>query len=705
MPSNNRRGRSKKEQPSGDLCLKDIDDVENWKELIDMICAYLKLPDLTTRAGVKKFHANFVAIYAQITGLLTKYDGNIKVKGAVAGIFAKLSADALLRDKLFEKGALATIIPLIQIDETRHLALRALSTFTHHGGLRIRYEIAKFTHDFIKLIRDFPDDETTIELSIGTIAHSLMAVTEGEGGPRNPQVFSTIDMVNVLNTLMEAVKRPYQQPISIIQHTIELLSVVSMHASKAFKACPSAINFLAAGLRSKDWATRCICYRGLDNIFYMEAEQDKIQPDPLRFSIAVSSPVPNHLSRLMENYGIEKCELSLTKTSTISSTMAMMTYQMDHDLYALGLKQAALITQTEFSISDGMGFSMPSEASGDESILRAGGRWSDSLPLSAEAIRAKGKPGEPDLADILDIKYFLGRWRQKEAVEIARKGLERNPEQAYFYYAQSMSGNPVQALRAAKKGLKCKEMTSFIRYQLLQRAINCSAVLGVQMFQNMPQPDDQDWVEGITLLTSAFEDAKEFLDCAPPDNRYRKNVGYWYIILRILTDPDISPELNELKDDLKSLAIAFEFSEFIGLTPAKTNLRLTQETLVKHYPLGVREFGHVYSKFDKIKEVPSSYSSDAKKTKDDLATWLEDMRLEDGTMEQHLGCGTVEAVTQWRPLKYVNEQELTLLYRCSWCRNPSAALRKCAQCSKARYCDAACQKAHWRLHKKDCKSA
>lgn len=115
----------------------------------------------------------------------------------------------------------------------------------------------------------------------------------------------------------------------------------------------------------------------------------------------------------------------------------------------------------------------------------------------------------------------------------------------------------------------------------------------------------------------------------------------------------------------------------MGLTPAKTNLRLTQEALVKHYPLGIKEYGHVFAKFDKIKETPSSYALDSDKVRDDLSVWLEDIRLEDGTMEQHLRCGSTAAVMQRPPLRNVNEEVLTFMYRCSWCRNPSAALRKC----------------------------
>ena len=39
---------------------------------------------------------------------------------------------------------------------------------------------------------------------------------------------------------------------------------------------------------------------------------------------------------------------------------------------------------------------------------------------------------------------------------------------------------------------------------------------------------------------------------------------------------------------------------------------------------------------------------------------------------------------------------------CSWCRRPSAALKKCARCHQAKYCDSECQRLHWKGHKAVC---
>ena len=75
------------------------------------------------------------------------------------------------------------------------------------------------------------------------------------------------------------------------------------------------------------------------------------------------------------------------------------------------------------------------------------------------------------------------------------------------------------------------------------------------------------------------------------------------------------------------------------------------------------------------KELPSV---DRSRLEDGLAAWLEDMRLEDGTLEEGMRC---EASEEVRKVLFENVE----LYRCSWCGNPSAGLRRCGGCSKTRY--------------------
>ena len=441
------------------------------------------------------------------------------------------------------------IVPLLQVDDTRHLALRSLGTITHHGGIKVRTEIAKHSAVLCKLIRDFPDDNKVLELGIVTLSHAIYAVVDGNPKPSNPTVLKSIDMVDVLKTALEVSKRPHPHSRIIINHVIEMISASSLHAYSAFKTYPSSINFLVAGMRSKDWITRSICLRGLLNLYAIEGEDDQRQLDPSRFLSALQRGTPDHLSDVMMDYGLMCCDMYLTLKCSGEFQRAMMQCAQDHDLYSLGKKQAELILKTEFSIADGM-FEVEDPVTRRRTFDSCGlpfQRWSDSLTHGAKAIRRMKKRGEEDLADILEIKHFIMKQRVSDAIAQAKKCIERSPEQAYFYYAITLSADPVQGLKAAKKGLKCKQITPFVKYQLMQRAVQHAAEIGIKILQEMPEAGEPKWEEGIAFFMSALDDAKTYLNEAPPDNRHMKNVGYWYILLTMIIKEDLSPDLKELQ--------------------------------------------------------------------------------------------------------------------------------------------------------------
>ena len=113
----------------------------------------------------------------------------------------------------------------------------------------------------------------------------------------------------------------------------------------------------------------------------------------------------------------------------------------------------------------------------------------------------------------------------------------------------------------------------------------------------------------------------------------------------------------------------------LGYTIKKTQMRLAREMILDLYPKAVTEWGAFIKRFDELdaradKQQPiSSTQAD-----DDLAAWLENMKLEEGEHEQPHMCSHPKISTN-----------NVALYRCSWCGNPSAVLRKCGGCGKTRY--------------------
>ncbi|KAG5341409.1 hypothetical protein C0989_010775 [Termitomyces sp. Mn162] len=249
-------------------------------------------------------------------------------------------------------------------------------------------------------------------------------------------------------------------------------------------------------------------------------------------------------------------------------------------MYSLGLKLAEYILRTEFSIAEGV-FQSQDPRSGKIEVGDLGlpfTRWVDALPPCARAIRMGGTPKEEDLADILDIKYHILKQRISNAVELARKGLKRTPDQAYFYYAITLSADHVEGLRAAKKGLKCKHITPFVRFQLMQRAVEHAGDMVIRILQDSPAVGKAKWEEGIAFLMSALDDTKHAL---------------------------------------KARKVADNFCRAIDIEAPKTNLRLGQETVVKYYTTAAADFGTVIAKASSEEDRLKTVSHE--KLEDDLA--------------------------------------------------------------------------------------
>ena len=59
---------------------------------------------MQTRSGLKKIHANFAEIQRNLEAAYDKYRDNEKVMGGIVGVWARMSVDGVLRDKLEDEG-------------------------------------------------------------------------------------------------------------------------------------------------------------------------------------------------------------------------------------------------------------------------------------------------------------------------------------------------------------------------------------------------------------------------------------------------------------------------------------------------------------------------------------------------------------------------------------------------------------------------
>jgi len=88
----------------------------------------------------------------------------------------------------------------------------------------------------------------------------------------------------------------------------------------------------------------------------------------------------------------------------------------------------------------------------------------------SDTTKAKGR--EEDLADILYIKNRISNARIPDAIVHAKTAIARNPNNPHFYYPIVLAKDSTAGLRAAKRGLRSKKTTPFVRFALLQCAVD-----------------------------------------------------------------------------------------------------------------------------------------------------------------------------------------------------------------------------------------
>ncbi|KAF8545622.1 hypothetical protein OG21DRAFT_1528366 [Imleria badia] len=251
-----------------------LDELSNddWDKAAKVLCDHFELPgmstasfqailsadcplDLTTRSGLKKVYHNFTHIYEQINDTYVAYEANELIRGGVVAIYVKMCADSILRNMLFhQEGLLEKIIALINKPSFRHLALRALTTITHHGGSDIRKEILPHAPVMIKLLQDFPDDLYAAELAISTIAHAVTCSMDEPQRPASKYV-KVLQLSKLIPLVLGFLGKPGVS-LPLLHHTLELFGHLTHHCPQDCLVFSDMIDFLIACIRSASMHSR-----------------------------------------------------------------------------------------------------------------------------------------------------------------------------------------------------------------------------------------------------------------------------------------------------------------------------------------------------------------------------------------------------------------------------------------------------------------
>ncbi|KAI5117145.1 hypothetical protein M0805_000072 [Coniferiporia weirii] len=673
--------------------VNDIEGAEGWYPIVYALCNTLSIPDLSSRNGLKKIHGSFSEISSKLEDIFAYFCERDFVAQAVIAIYTRMCADAILRDRLIkETDLLSKVFALLKRPACCHVALQALCAITHHGGQGVRLQVAEKTPALLQVLEDRQDDDEAAELTLSVLAHSSTAVLSDDT-TLDQKLFRTLEVPRLIRLAVSEVRKQTSSA-PLISHALPLLTVAANHGRKELKDNPSATNLLVAFMRAPDVTTRTDAILGIMRLHMADSDNDELKLDPMRLLDKLRSPWPPHLDKAFMSYGPTRIDLYNIMQSAGIFQKAVIKVAGDRDFYTMGRTIGPLIMRTEFSVLNGSFQSEDGKTVDDLPFTY----WLETLPLCAEALRARGKEADQELACTIELKHIVATRKlgRPENMMKITSSIARFPQNGYFRLVLSFGLGDREGLRAAKKGLKCPGLTDYVRSALLYRSASIAATIGLETVQKAGSSDSLRG-EGLALLKTAWEDAKMFLETASPDDRYMASMVDWYIILTFaLHGAETSVNLKKHQNALDRLKIADEISKHIGRPIQNTQARLSRVMLTERLPSAAKEWDATIARYGKLSNAVGEKLS-SKEAEEDLATWLdkfEEADVDHDHEHHHRDRGRTH------PKISPNAVEL---YRCAWCRNPSAVLKKCSSCEKTRYCDSFCQKEHWKEHRKNCK--
>ncbi|EIN09049.1 hypothetical protein PUNSTDRAFT_102596, partial [Punctularia strigosozonata HHB-11173 SS5] len=677
----------------------------DWPEVVmAALSESFGIPPLTTRKGLKQVHVNFDALCDRLDAAYAMYEeeGNVMVLGGIVRIYSKMCADGILRDKLFERGLMQKLMPLLDSDLCRFVALRSLVTMTRYGNRPVRREIARtVTRRLLRLVDERPNDRRTEEMCIGILSACISIAVHDPNNPPDAETMRDICITETLDKAVRAAKRPGCSPW-LIGKVLALFQNAGCNCSEDLRRNPSAINLVIAFLRSDDLETRCFVVSSLLLVHFCAHERDRLEYDVSKLRHTLDTwDWPPYILGAMAEFGRERCDTSVQYNTALDIDRAKWDLVETGNLCRFGKTIARCMLRSECPITPGK--------------FELYGRGPDFPPsfqlttgvllLAADAMDQTGSRDEAHYPVILRLKTLLVCRMYDEACSQAQAAAARDPDVAYYYYVASISSKRDVGLRYAKKGLRCtKTLTLNVKLELLRQCVEHAGALALAAFQAHDVKRDTRREEGVAFLVSALGDARTFMAEAPPDAMAMKAIANWYILLFLaIKGKEVRTDLRDVADALEKIRINEGVAEWLGARVPNTQQRLARMMVVEGYAVANEEWGSAVKRSD---DAPLDVSDepfqllDPGKAMSDLAAWLDDGPLVSSDEEESTSSADRPAQVRLAPRRVTIDS--VSLYLCSFCENPSAALKKCGGCGKTRYCDAACQKGHWKAHKPLC---
>ncbi|KZT39861.1 hypothetical protein SISSUDRAFT_1060783 [Sistotremastrum suecicum HHB10207 ss-3] len=454
---------------------------------------------------------------------------------------------------------------------------------------------------------------------------------------------------------------------------------------------PRSVQFFVACLRSSSLHVRA---HGMRVLFdFCRRRDPESQVFASRHIVkAWTNGFPPNLQSDLEAYGPSRCHgpIIMSATAELSEFLAQQDESLDFFEFGKTFAKAMLG-------ADRLALSAPFAWKSSELPYNT---WFETLPYAAQILRSRS---ELDLGDILELKFLLRIGQFERVKEIAEKAAIRSPQIGFWYYALTFAMDTIdpEVLELASKGLECPDLPAYERYALLTESSTRGWERALQLL--VLPPRSSQFTEGIEHLNSSYRHFLILIDTAPPDSTGLIGLINLIVLVEVLRHgPSLSPDLKELNYIMKKIPLIQKINDFIavqegGLPGQGFPSGTVKDMIFKYFPTTAFEWKHFLVRADTCQWAEEEQASqNGEASSDILSEDIENLRL-DGS----------QSINQNRKLlirSLVGAHKDFHFYRCSSCGKPNASLRKCSICGQTSYCDKDCQKAHWKVHKKDCRS-
>ncbi|KAJ7638201.1 hypothetical protein FB45DRAFT_902243 [Roridomyces roridus] len=639
-------------------------------QLLKDITRALRIPEVWNVRGLKQCHQAFAAVSSALDEVATQclqHSGDRflaeRVAAGIVVVYACMGEDISLRSRIFsESRFLENAAPLLSSPdvESREIVLKTLNNLTRLHDSAILRKITRFLPNILKCAED-----NVVELGSECQEHALYVLIRSttavfDDATPDPELVALVprilrfalDMVRLLTSSLV---------VNQLVYFCRLMSR-SPAARHLFISAPDWIDFLVAGTRAQELATRCLAQCALVELYSTSG------PTGLQKGTAKAQPV--ELLQPGSGTFLVDAKAALDELTDLTDNKSA------RSLSELGRAFGELIQRDPLVVR--------------MHLARPGSKIPVLLRLCEFATR---KAGSGIAADIIHMELLFSVAKEA-AHKYARVCIDKHPSVAYFYYITTIHPEAheiVPSVRLAVEGLKQPVISAFIRRELCCCVANFTYEVLMGILRGDPQDADEPKLSFLTQATALHTGT--FLDIAQPDNPRLPEISALAIHVDFLANGHTLTD-EELETAAKRFSSICEMAR-----STRYSFRLSKECLALEHIFP--RMSTAWKRWESImtrqpERKVASRITEANPSADPFVEWLD--RLCETEME--MLPFEVRGLTPGK-----ERYGMAQLRRCSKCDTPNAALRRCAGCQMARYCDNTCQKAHWKIHRKACKAS